>query len=114
MDLDKRTKLERAQKRVATIKGFYDHLTIYLIINILVFIFKGKFIITLLSKEALGNPQILNWIDWNVYGTPIIWGIGVLIHGVIVFKIRPSFLTNWEEKKIKKYMNEEQEFSSSL
>ncbi|WP_158973573.1 2TM domain-containing protein [Cellulophaga sp. L1A9] len=113
MDLKKRTKLERAQKRVATIKGFYDHLTIYLIINILVFIFRGKFIITLLSKEALGNPQILNWIDWNVYGIPIIWGIGVLIHGLVVFKIKPSFFTDWEEQKIKKYMSEEQESSSS-
>ncbi|MBO0589939.1 2TM domain-containing protein [Cellulophaga sp. E16_2] len=114
MEIIQRTKLERAQKRVATLKGFYDHLTIYLIINILVFIFKGKFIITLLSKEALGNPQILNWINWNVYGAPIIWGIGVLIHGLVVFKIRPSFLSKWEDRKIKKYMNEERESSSSL
>jgi NADH:ubiquinone oxidoreductase subunit 4 (subunit M) len=114
MDLEKRTKLERAQKRVAAIKGFYDHATIYLIVNILVLIFKGKFILTLLSEEAIGNPQFLNWIDWNIYGTPILWGIGLLIHGLVVFGIRPKFLNEWEERTIKKYMDEEQESSSSL
>ncbi|MDP5230268.1 MAG: 2TM domain-containing protein [Cellulophaga sp.] len=100
------TKLERAQKKVANIKGFYNHLTVYIIINCIVLFTSGKFIFILFSEEALGNPKFLDWINWNVYGTPIIWGIVLLIHGLVVFGIKPSFLKNWEQKQLEKYMRE--------
>tara|TARA_R110002050_G_scaffold100580_1_gene208164 strand:+ start:114308 stop:114634 length:327 start_codon:yes stop_codon:yes gene_type:complete len=102
------SKLERAQKRVKDIKGFYNHAVIYVIINSLLLIFKERFVFTILSKNAIGDPDFLRWIDWNVYGTPIIWGIGLLVHGICVFNATPKFLKNWEERKIKKYMQEEE------
>jgi len=46
---------------------------------------KGKVHFLLLSEGALGNPDFLNWLDWNVYGTPIIWGIGLTFHAISVF-----------------------------
>lgn len=101
------TKLERVQKHVEAIKGFYNHVTVYIIINIVLFILKEKFVVTLLSKKAIGDPQILNWIDWNLYGTPVIWGIGLVIHWLVVFKFSNGFLKKWEERKIKKYMQED-------
>lgn len=98
---------ERARKRVNEIKGFYSHLSAYIIVNIVLFLAKGKIQFLLLSKGALGDPDFLNWIDWNVYGTPIIWGIGLIIHALYVFKANPFFGKNWEERQIEKYMNEE-------
>jgi len=101
------TKLERAKKRVAAIKGFYNHLVAYLVINLAIILFKETVVVSVLSKEALGSPEFLNWIDWNVYGTPILWGIGLAIHGLVVFSSRPKFIKNWEQKKIQEFMNQE-------
>ena len=106
MKNDNLTKLEKAHKRVENIKGFYNHAVVYIMINSVVLIFKGKFLFTILSAEAIGNSDFLKWIDWNVYGTPIIWGIGLLIHGIVVFGSRPQFLRNWEERQLEKYMEE--------
>lgn len=100
------TKLERAQKKVASIKGFYNHLTVYIILNSIVLFTSGKFIFTLFNKDVMGNPNFLNWINWNVYGTPIIWGIVLLVHGLVVFGIKPSFLKRWEQQQLEKYMRE--------
>jgi len=101
------TKLERAKKRVAHIKGFYNHLVIYVFINVMLLLVKEKFMFKLVSAQAVGNPNFLKWIDWNVYGTPIVWGIGLAIHGIIVFSAIPKYLKSWEERQIEKYMKEE-------
>lgn len=101
------TKLERAKKRVENIKGFYNHVVIYVLVNVTLLLFKEKFIFKIVSPEAIGNPDFLRWIDWNVYGTPIVWGIGLAIHGICVFSLTPKFLKKWEERQIEKYMQEE-------
>lgn len=98
---------DRARKKVDDIKGFYGHLAVYIIINGIVLFTSGKFIFTLLSKEALGNPEFLKGLDWNVYGIPILWGIGLFIHGLTVFTRNPFLGKAWEERQLKKYMNEE-------
>jgi hypothetical protein len=98
---------ERARKRVDEIKGFYGHLTAYIAVNAVLLLARGKIHFMLLSKGALGDPEFLNWIDWNIYGTPIIWGVGLLTHGLYVFKMNPFFGKNWEERQIEKYMNKD-------
>ena len=99
------TQLERAQARVNQLKGFYRHLTVYIIVNAVILLSAKRVTFILLSKEALGNPDFLEWINWNVYGTPILWGIGLLIHAAYVFI--PSPFKRWEEKKIKAYMEKD-------
>jgi len=96
---------ERAQKRVNEIKGFYGHLTAYIAVNAVLLLASGKIHFIVLSEGALGNPKFLDWIDWNIFGTPIIWGIGLLIHALFVFKASPFFGKNWEERQIQKQMN---------
>lgn len=99
-------KLERAKKRLAAIKGFYSHLFAYLTINL------GLLIIYLVYRYAnTGFYEVMevgfrNWIDWNILFTPLFWGIGLFFHGLSVFGKKPRFLRNWEEKQIKKYMEE--------
>tara|TARA_R110002051_G_scaffold132697_1_gene206293 strand:+ start:11423 stop:11749 length:327 start_codon:yes stop_codon:yes gene_type:complete len=102
------TKLERAKKRVEKIKVFYNHFVIYVFINAALILLKEKFIFKIVGPEIIGNPDFLRWIDWNVYGTPIIWGIGLAIHGICVFSSAPKLLKNWEERQIEKYMQEEE------
>ena len=104
------TKLERAQKQVKDIKGFYRHLIIYFTVNVIL-LFSQRVSFCIVCEEAFENADFLNWMNWNVIGTPILWGIGLLIHAAYVFKwgqkIRPNFMKNWEEKQIRKYMREE-------
>ena len=99
------TSYERARKRVDDIKGFYGHLTAYIIVNAVLLLARGKFHFMLLSKGALGDPEFLNWLDWNVYGTPIVWGIALGIHALSVFVKNPFLGKSWEERQIEKYMN---------
>ncbi|GMN04730.1 hypothetical protein MTsPCn5_01180 [Croceitalea sp. MTPC5] len=100
------TQLERAQSRVRQLKGFYKHVTVYVLVTMALLLFAKKVTFVLLSKEALGNPDFLEWINWNVYGTPIIWGIALLIHACYVYV--PSPFKKWEKRKIKAYMDKDQ------
>lgn len=100
------TRLIRAQRRVKQLKGFYQHLTAYVIVNTVLLLFSGKITFILLSKEALGNPEFLTWVNWNIWGTPIIWGLALLIHAVSVFLKSP--FKRWEERQIQKYLDQDQ------
>jgi len=100
---------ERAQKRVKEIKGFYGHLTVYIIINLIVLFSRARFLNLQGNNTSLQNVEFLNWIDWNIYGTPIIWGVFLVIHAISVFGKNPFLGKKWEERQIKKYMNKSNE-----
>ena len=82
-----------ARKRVEEIKGFYGNLIVYIVVNI------GLMVINLLT-----SPEYL-WFFWPMLG----WGIGVLFHGMKVFNYMPFFGKEWEEKKIKEFMDKEEQ-----
>lgn len=103
----KSSAFERARKRVEAIKGFYSHLSAYIIVNIFLLLARGKVHFMLLSEGALGNPKFLEWLDWNIYGTPIVWGIALLIHGLIVFAKNPFLGKEWEERQLRKYLDKD-------
>lgn len=83
----------KAKKRVEEIKGFYGNLTAYIFVNI------GFLVINLLT-----SPNHL-WFYWPMLG----WGIGVVIHGMKVFNYLPFMDKDWEEKKIKEFMEQEEQ-----
>lgn len=78
----------KAQKRVEEIKGFYGNLASYIIVNA-----------ALLVINLLTSPEYLCFF-WPLFG----WGIGVAIHGMIVFNYLPFLGKDWEEQKIKEFM----------
>lgn len=84
---EKDEKYIRAKKRVEQLKGFYIHVTVYVLVNIMLFVIN-------LSSSA-GDW----WFFYPLGG----WGIGVLIHGISVFATG-NFGADWEERKIKEYM----------
>ena len=83
----------QAKKRVEEIKGFYGNLIAYIAVNI------GLMVINLLT-----SPEYL-WFFWPMLG----WGIGVLFHGMKVFNYMTFFGKEWEEKKIKEFMDKEEQ-----
>lgn len=80
---------EEARKRVKALKGFYANLVAYIIINTFLAI-----------VNLLTSPQRL-WFLWVVLG----WGIGIAFQAYSVFGKNALFGTQWEEKKIKEYMD---------
>lgn len=93
-------KLARAKKRVEEIKGFYTHLTIYLVVNL--------FLLLVAMGFLSGSPIIIGMPDWAHFTTPFFWGIGLALHGFWVFNPKATFFKDWEERKIKEIMEKEE------
>lgn len=88
---------EIAVKRVKSIKGFYVHLIVYILVNI--FIIAGN-----LMNNSNNDPFF--W-SWQTFSTALFWGIGLLAHGLSVFGKNLFFSSNWEEKKIQEFMDKD-------
>lgn len=86
----------KAKKKVKAIKGFYVHITVYLIVN-------AFFII---SRMFSGGGYDNLW-EWQTYNTAIFWGIGILFHAFNVFGMGFLLGKNWEDRKIKEYMDKD-------
>lgn len=82
----------QAKKQVNDIRGFYGNLIAYITFN-------GFFLILNLQT----SPNDL-WFFWPLLG----WGFGVLFHAIRVFNFSPFFNKNWEERKIKEFIEKEQ------
>lgn len=91
----------RAQKKVNNLKGFYIHLLVYIIINCIFSYIK--------ITRNIENGETFReaFYDNNTFGLWILWGIGLVLHGVNVFITNGKFGQAWEEKKIKEFMNED-------
>ena len=99
---------EAAKKRVKEIKGFYAHLRAYILVNILILLLRMGIVDIITAKNPEVDQSFFDWIDLNVLITPLLWGIGLLIHGLFVFQYRIPFLRTWEERQIKKIMEEDE------
>lgn len=98
---------KRAQARVKKIKGFYRHLTIYLIVNAIILI-EGLWGINFLEMNTADiDPSFVQWLIWNVFSVPILWGIVLFLHGIRVFSPQIPILRQWEENQIRRYMEQE-------
>ena len=90
-------KLKNAKKKVKDIKGFYSHLTIFILVNILILAGNTNFF-----REFGGDY----WF-WRYLITPVFWGVGLLIHGLVVFVPSFGFVKKWEERKMKELMEKD-------
>ena len=90
-----------AYRKVKRIKGFYSHLKVYIIVNIII-------IVSNLNRDFFGHHIYDNRLfDWHTYSTAFYWGIAVAIHAFSVFGPDVFFNREWEEKKIQKYMEKD-------
>jgi hypothetical protein len=92
----------RAKKRVEEIKKFYKHFAVYLVIN---FMFIGRRIYT---DIRFGDSFFEAFTDIDNYGFFFWWGVFLIVHAIKVFGFPSLFNKDWEERKVKEFMNEEQ------
>ena len=95
----------QAKKWVDNLKNFYAHVAIYLLMNVLLFTFKEN-IMNFFKDQGVRGQEFLGWMEWNIIFIPIIWGVVLLVIGIYYFKLKPAFFRNWEERQIRKYMEE--------
>ncbi len=101
-NFDQNNAYSRARYKVGRIKGFYEHLAGYIIINSLIYGFK------IIKNLNFGDSFSEIWVDINFYGIWLFWGIGLAFHAFSVFGVNYFFGQNWEENKIKQFMKEEE------
>ena len=87
-----------AKKRVKQVKGFYIHALVFVLVNAFIIMMK-----VINGQHVAGEPQI----KISQFLTIIIWGVGLVAHGLTVFL--PNFILgkNWEEKKIRELMDKD-------
>lgn len=87
-----------AFKRVKRIKGFYIHAFVYVLVN--------AFILIAIYKDSVDGSTIV-FAKWETWSTALFWGIGLVAHGLSVFGRNIFFGANWEEKKIREFMDKD-------
>jgi hypothetical protein len=76
----------QARKRVEAKKGFFIHLTVYIVVNALIFL------IWLFTSGFGSYP----WFIWPLMG----WGIGLIFNFLAVFFFDRE--TDWERREVEK------------
>lgn len=89
-------RLQRAKQKVESLKAFYNHLFVYVVVNLALFVI-----------NIVTSPQSL-WFYW----VTIFWGIGLVLHAASTFWPRPVLGKEWEQKKIKEFMENDDEGDS--
>lgn len=96
------TKYQRAKHRVRRIKGFYTHLTVYIMVNLAITL------IRIVKDIRRGDGLFEAILDGDNYGLLTFWGVFVVIHGIIVFTLPKFFGYEWEARKIEQFMKEDE------
>lgn len=84
----------RAREKVDNIKKFYTSLLSYIL-----------FIVMLGALNYWLDEWRYPWFLWAAFG----WGIGLVFQAVKAFGFNPFFGTDWEKRKIKELMQEDEE-----
>ncbi|WP_299434767.1 2TM domain-containing protein [uncultured Maribacter sp.] len=82
---------QKAKERVEAIKGFYGNLIAYCIIIPM---------LAILNYNTTSFP----WIIFPTLG----WGFGIVVHGMEAFGYNPLWGKNWEERKLREYMEDKE------
>ena len=83
------SKKEQARRHVDRLRAFYQQLTSYVVINIVLVII-----------NLISNPHHL-WFYWIT----LFWGIALALQALRIFGPGGRYNSQWEEKKIKEYMD---------
>lgn len=87
-----------ARRHVRKLKSFYGNLIAYIIVNAF-----------LIAVNLLTTPHNL-WFFWPLLG----WGIGLVFHAIGTFRPFNLFGRDWEERKVREYMQRHNQQRSSL
>ena len=93
----KEEKYIRARERVTALKRFYGKLATYLI-----------FMVLFAGLNYYTNEWSNMWFLW----VALFWGIGIVVEAGKVFGLSAFLGRNWESKKIKELMEEDEQDST--
>lgn len=90
----------RAKKRVDQLRGFYTHLAVFIIVNTFISFFRVK------DDVDAGDELSVALTDGGNFSLWLWWGIGLAFHAYGVFGTRLFMSKEWEDRKIKEFMDE--------
>ena len=102
-ELERTERFERAQKRVKELKDFYNHLVLFILVHIILFLLESGVLHSILPKGFPLESYYFDWIYWNF----AIWGLIVVLQAAYVFM--PNTYRKWEEKQIQKHVAKDKE-----
>ncbi len=85
-----------AQIKVKKLKNFYIHLIVYILVNGI-----------LLFSRYINFDEYESFFSFRNFSTAFYWGIGLVAHGATVFVPNFAFGKEWEDKKMKEFMEKE-------
>lgn len=88
----------RAQKKIKEIKGFYAHLFWYVVVNLFLS-FGGAF------RQLFRGEDMDFDFHFGFSSVWFFWGIGLAFHWFGVFGKNIVFSKDWEDRKIKEFMD---------
>ena len=91
-DHNKENRYFKAKERVEELKKFYGNLTSYILV-----------ISLLAGINYWTNEWRYMWFLWAAFG----WGIGLFFHAINTFNLNPFFGRDWEQRKIREFMEDE-------
>ena len=98
-DTERDSKYLRAKERMEHIKKFYTSLFFYII-----------FIAFLAGLNYYTNEWRYPWFLWAALG----WGIGIIFQAAKAFKWSSLLGKDWEQRKMKQFMEEDERNSKDL
>ncbi|WP_109852178.1 2TM domain-containing protein [Aquimarina sp. AU58] len=70
----------KAQKE----KRFYYHLSIFVVVNIALLFLKGEYLVFSSTVTTENQEIIKSWFDRIMLIIPVLWGIILLLHGLLI------------------------------
>ena len=88
-DLTADPRYKEARRHARSLRGFYNHAVVFVVVNA-----------ALAGMNLVTSPGRW-WFAWATFG----WGIGLAAHGLSVFACRGWLGSQWEERKIREYLD---------
>ncbi|PNQ72184.1 hypothetical protein C1T31_12720 [Hanstruepera neustonica] len=101
---DRSVSYHRAVKKAKQIKGFYVHLFLYVLVNV------GWFIVMAFFDLLHAYSLYGFWgMGYGHVSMAVFWGLGLLLHGVLVFGGNWPFSKKWEQRKVQELMDKDRQ-----
>ncbi|MGJ8761207.1 MULTISPECIES: 2TM domain-containing protein [unclassified Polaribacter] len=100
-ELTQEQKYILAKKRVEKISKFYKHLATYIIVNSFL---SAIFIVGDINDGDTFMEAFSNYHNYKIW---FFWGIGIAFQALNTFGLSLFMNKDWEQKKIQKYMDEQ-------
>ena len=98
----KMDRYSKARNKVEKLRGFYVHLIAYIAVNMVVSTLK------IWRNLDRGETFEEAFLDFSTFAVWLFWGVGLALHAFSIFVLPRILNEYWEERQIRKYMEEEQ------